>query len=138
MSESASNEQKPGRLRGEEPACLQIAAGILGILLLIVASLLSRWSWSLGTSVGVVALLAGLILVCAAGFSGLNEGRQTRAASLMVAGDLLLTVSALTFLAVSFGGAFSWAFPLGSLFTVLAVFSDLATHRFRRAVRSLF
>jgi uncharacterized membrane protein len=134
VTEATAPSQRARRLPGEEPACLQIAVGILGTLLLIIASLLSRWRWSSGTSVGVVALLAGLLLVGAGGFGGLRERRQSRAASLMVAGNLLLTFSALAFLIVSFGGAFSWAFPLGSIFTTLALFSDLATYRFRRAV----
>jgi len=123
------------KLPGEEPACLQIAAGILGALLLLAASLLSRWRWSPGTSVGVVGLLAGVLLVAVAGFKGLKEQRQARAASLMLIGDILLTVSALAFLIVSFGGRFSWAFPLGSIFCTLALFSDLGSYRFHRAVR---
>lgn len=124
------------RLPGEEPACLQIAVGLLGALLLIIISLLSRWHWSAGTSVGVAALFASMVLLLAAGFSGLKALRQPRAASLMLAGDALLTLSALTFLVVSFGGGFSWAFPLGSIFTTLALFSDLATRKFRRGIRN--
>ena len=136
MAEAVHNNPALKRLPGEDPACLQIAVGILGTLLLIGASLLSRWRWSAGTSVGVLALFVGILLAGAGGFSGLKEQRQSGAALLMLAGDVLLTVSALIFLAVSFGGAFSWAFPFGSIFTVLAVFSDLATYRFRRAVLS--
>lgn len=134
MTEAGESIRTAHKLPGEDPACLQIAVGILGTLLLAIISLLSRWHWSPGTSVGVLALVAGTLLVGAAGFSGLREQRQPRAASLMVAGDIFLTTSALAFLIVSFGGAFSWAFPLGSIFTTLALFSDLATYRFRRAV----
>jgi hypothetical protein len=134
MTESASDREKRRSLPGEEPACLQIAVGIIGLLLLAAASLLSRWRWSHATSVGALGLIAGTLLVAIAGFRGLKEHRQARAASLMLAADVLLSVSALTFLVVSFGGAFSWAFPFGSIFTTLAIFSDLAAFRFRRAV----
>jgi uncharacterized membrane protein len=133
MTEAGESQRTAHKLPGEDPACLQIAVGILGTLLLAIISLLSRWHWSPGTSVGVLALFAGIVLVGAAGFTALKEQRQWRAASLMVAGDIFLTTSALAFLVVSFGGAFSWAFPLGSIFTTLALFSDLATYRFRRA-----
>jgi multisubunit Na+/H+ antiporter MnhG subunit len=134
MTEAAASDQKSVKLPGEEPACLQIAVGTLGTVLLIFASLLSRWRWSHGTSVGVVALLAGIWLVAAGGFRGLKEGRQRRAALLMFVGDLILTISAVTLLIVSFGGTFSWAFPLGAIFTTLALFSDVASYRFRRAL----
>lgn len=133
MTEAGESKRTAHKLPGEDPACLQIAVGILGALLLTIISLLSRWHWSPGTSVGVLALFAGILLVDAGGFSGLREHRQWRAASLMVAGDIFLTTSALAFLIASFGGAFSWGFPLGSIFTTLALFSDLATYRFRRA-----
>jgi hypothetical protein len=133
MTEAASSPRVQ-KLPGQDAACLQIAVGILGSLLLIGASLISSWRWSHGTSVGVVALLAGVLIVAVAGFKGLKARRQPRAASLMLAGDALLTITALTFLVISFGGAFSWAFPFGSIFTTLALFSDVATYRFRRAV----
>ena len=133
MTEAAATNERARRLPGEDPACLQIAVGILGMLLLIIISLLSRWHWSAATSAGVAALIVAMILLIAGGFSGLRLQRQPRAASLMVAADILLTTSALAFLIASFGGAFSWAFPLGSIFTALALFSDLATYRFRRA-----
>jgi hypothetical protein len=133
MTEAGESQRTAYKLPGEDPACLQIAVGILGTLLLTIISLLSRWHWSAATSAGVAAFIVAMILLIAAGFSGLRAQRQWRAASLMVAGDIFLTTSALAFLVVSFGGAFSWAFPLGSIFTTLALFSDLATYRFRRA-----
>jgi hypothetical protein len=134
MTEAASSSPRLHKLPGEDAACLQIAVGILGTLLLVASSLLSRWRWSHGTSVGVVALLAGVLILAVAGFKGLKQRRQPGAASLMLAGDVLLTITALTFLVISFGGAFSWAFPFGSIFTTVAIFSDLATYRFHRAV----
>jgi hypothetical protein len=133
MTETSS-KPRAHKLPGEDAACLQIAVGILGILLLIASSLLSRWRWSHGTSVGVVALLAAVLILAVAGFRGLKERRQRGAASLMLVGDVLMTITALTFLVISFGGVFSWAFPFGSIFVTLAIFSDLATYRFRRAV----
>ena len=133
MTEAATASERTRRLPGEDPACLQIAVGILGTLLLTIISLLSRWHWSAATSAGMAALIVAMILLIAAGFSGLRSQRQPRAAAWMLAGDILLTTSAVAFLIASFGGAFSWAFPLGSIFTTLALFSDLATYRFRRA-----
>src|SRR5579863_4757218 len=134
MTDSAIADQARGRLPGEDSACLQIAAGILGALLLIAASWLSRWRWSAGTRAGVTVLMLAMVMLLAAGFSGLKLHRQPRAASMMLAGDTLLTICALAFLIVSLGGAFSWAFPLGSIFTTVAIFSDAATYRFRRAL----
>lgn len=133
MDNAAPNPTGVTRPPGEEAACLQIAVGILGLLLLIIISLLSRWHWSVGNSVGVGALLSAMILLLAGGFAGLKARRQPRAAALMLVGDIFLTTPALIFLVVSFGGGFSWAFPLGSIFTTMALFSDIATHRFRRA-----
>ena len=118
---------------GEEAACLQVAVGILGGLLLIASILLSRWRWSRGTGLGVLVLLLGVLLAGAGGFMGLGEKRRRRASALMSAGGTLLTASAIVLLLTA-GDSFNWHVPLGSIFLMLAIFSSVAAYKFRRVV----
>lgn len=115
-------------------ACLQIAVGIMGTLLFLLASLISRWSWSAPTAAGVVALWAGVLLAAIGGILGLKPERQRRSRALMAVGDIVLTLAAIAFLVASRDGTLSWYFPIGILFLTLAVFSDVASYKFSRAV----
>ena len=113
-------------------ASLQIAIGIWGVLLLTTTTIVS--SRSAGTMAAVLALLAGTILAASGGIAGLRLQQRDRAVRLMAAGAALLTVCALVLLIVWLGrGDVSWYFPLGAMFLTLAVLSNLAGHRFRRA-----
>jgi hypothetical protein len=133
IAEAVESEGKQ-KVPGQSMACLQIAVGIWGLLLLILP-IVFTWRRSLeGTGAGLV-LLAGVLLPAAGGIIGGREGRQARGAAVMTAGDVLLTLGAITMLAIGLrGGSISWSLPLGPLFLVLAVFSDVALYRFRRQV----
>jgi hypothetical protein len=122
------------RASGQSMACLQIAVGIWGVLLLILP-LLFTWRRSLSGVGAALVLLAGVVLPAAGGIIAKREDRQARAAAVMLVGDLLLTLGAITMLAIGLrGGSISWSLPLGPLFLVLAIFSDLAAYRFRGQV----
>jgi hypothetical protein len=127
----------PGRqnaIPGQSMACLQIAVGIWGVLLLILPTLFT-WRRSLSGIGAALVLLAGVVLPAAGGIIAKREDRRTRAATLMLAGDVLLTLGAITMLVIGLhGGSISWSLPLGPLFLVLAIFSDAAAYRFRRQI----
>jgi len=129
-------EQKPKKREspGEEMACLDIAIGILGVLLLIFPALTSFRGSSLGFVAAGVALLVGLVLAITGGFMGLGERRQQQAGRAMKASGLLLTVTAVILLAASSNGLISWDFPVGAIFLALGIFADLAAWRFRKQV----
>jgi peptidoglycan/LPS O-acetylase OafA/YrhL len=113
-------------------ACLQIAIGIWGVLLLAATAIVS--SRSAGTMAAVLALLAGTLLAASGGVAGLNPERASRAVRLMAAGAAFLTICALVLLIVALSrNDVNWYFPLGAMFLALAVFSNLAGHRFRKA-----
>lgn len=113
-------------------ASLQIAVGIWGLLLLILP-IVFTWRRSLGGIAAAVALLAGVLVPGVGGIIAKREDRQPRAAALMLAGDVLLTVGALVMIVIGLcGGSINWSLPLGPLFLVLAIFSDVAAYRFRR------
>jgi hypothetical protein len=115
-------------------ASLQIAIGIWGLLLLIVP-IIFTWRKSLQGAAATLALLAGVLLPFAGGIIAKREDRQARAANLMLTGDVLLTLGAIVMLVIGLrGGSISWSLPLGPLFLVLAIFSDVAVYRFRRQV----
>ncbi|HEY6292833.1 MAG TPA: hypothetical protein VI455_14890 [Terriglobia bacterium] len=132
ISEGVESPHRGAKTPGEEPACLQIAVGILGSLLLLASTLLSRWRWSHGTGLGVLVLFAGVILAAAGGSYGLGRKRR-RGSTLMSAGGILLTLAAIVLLLTA-GDDLNWHFPLGVIFLAIAIFSDLATYRFRRAL----
>jgi VIT1/CCC1 family predicted Fe2+/Mn2+ transporter len=121
-------------LPGEEMACLQIAIGILGVLLLVFPALTSLRGLTLATIAAGLGLLAGLILAIAGGFMGLKESRQRRATRIMTASGIVLTLTGVILLAASGNGQISWDFPVGAIFLTLGVFADIATHRFRRVL----
>jgi hypothetical protein len=57
----------------------------------------------------------------------------------MIAGDAILTLGALVLVIVSFTlSDVNWYFPLGAMFLTLAVLSNVAGHRFRRAIAARF
>ena len=115
-------------------ACLEIAVGIWGVLLLAVPALVFSRGRSLGTMTAVLVLLAGAVLAASGGVAGLKPELAERAVRLMAAGGAVLTLCALALLIVSFvRNDVSWYFPLGVMFLTLAVLSDVAGHRFRRA-----
>ena len=119
---------------GQSMACLQIATGIWGVLLLILP-IVFTWRRSLQGTAAAVALLAAVVLPFAGGIIAKREARRARAAILMMAGDVLLTLGAIVMLVIGLrGGSISWSLPLGPLFLVLAIFSDLAAYRFRRQI----
>ena len=134
----SDQEQKPKKREspGEEMACLDIAIGILGVLLLIFPALTSLRSSSLGFLAAGVALLVGLILAITGGFMGLGERRQQQAGRAMKASGLVLTVTAAILLAASSNGLISWDFPVGAIFLTLGLFADLAAWRFRKQIAS--
>ena len=114
-------------------ACLEIAVGIWGVVLLTVPAIVS--ARRLGTMGAVLVLLVGTTLAASGGVAGLKPERAERAARLMTAGGGVLTVCALVLLIVSFRrNDVNWYFPLGAMFLTLAVLSDVASCRFRRAV----
>lgn len=122
------------KLPGEEMACLQISVGILGLLLLVFPALTSFRGLKPPVALAGLALLAGVVLAAVGGFMGFKPERQRRAHSVMRAGGLLLTMTAVGLLVASSDGLMSWDFPVGAIFLALALISGLATHRFRRAV----
>lgn len=122
---------------GEEMACLDIAIGILGFLLLIFPALTSFRGASLGFVAAAVALFVGLVLAITGGFMGLGERRRQQAGRAMKASGLVLTVTALILLAASGNGLISWDFPVGVLFLTLGLFADLAAWRFRKAIAAV-
>jgi hypothetical protein len=123
-----------GAPRGQSMASLQIAVGIWGLLLLILP-IVFTWRRSLQGIAAALVLLAGVLLPFAGGIIAKREDRQARAANLMLAGDVLLTLGAITMLVIGLrGGSISWSLPLGPLFLVLAIFSDVAAYRFRQQV----
>ncbi|HEV2425929.1 MAG TPA: hypothetical protein VGZ29_13955 [Terriglobia bacterium] len=124
-------------LPGEEMACLDIAVGILGVLLLIFPALTSFRGSSIGFIAAGVALMVGLVLAITGGFMGLSERRQRPAGRAMKASGLVLTVTAVILLGASSNGLISWDFPVGALFLTLGLFADLAAWRFRRALRTI-
>jgi hypothetical protein len=127
----------PGRqnaVPGQSMACLQIAVGIWGLLLLILP-ILFTWRRNLSGIGAALVLLAGVVLPAAGGIIAKRDDGQARAFSIMLAGDVLLTLGAITMLVIGLrGGSISWSLPLGPLFLVLAIFSDAAAYRFRRAI----
>jgi uncharacterized membrane protein HdeD (DUF308 family) len=131
-----AQEPKPKKLAspGEEMACLEIAIGILGVLLLIFPAITSFRGASAGFVAAAVALLVGLVLAMAGGFMGLGERRRQQAGRAMKASGLVLTVTAVVLLAASSNGLVSWNFPLGAIFLTLGLFADLAAWRFRKQV----
>lgn len=133
---SPAEEQKKKRVLspGEEMACLDIAVGILGVLLLIFPALTSFRGSSLGFVAAGAALVVGLILAITGGFIGLSERRQQQAPRIMKASGLVLTVTAAILLAASSNGLISWDFPVGAIFLTLGLFADLAAWRFRKAL----
>ena len=119
---------------GQSIASLQFAVGIWGLLLLILPVIFT-WRRSLQGVATALVLLAGVLLPAAGGIIAKRQERQASAANLMLAGDVLLTVGAIVMLVIGLrGGSISWSLPLGPLFLVLAIFSDLAAWRFRRQV----
>ena len=119
-------------MKAQSMACLQIAIGIWGVLLLAATTIVS--SRHAGTMAAVLALLAGTLLAAAGGVAGLKAERARRAVRLMAAGAALLTICALVLLSVALGrNDVNWYFPLGALFLTLALLSNLAGHRFRKA-----
>ena len=116
-------------------ASMQIAIGIWSVLLLGTTTILS--SRNAGTMAAVLALLAGTLLAASGGIAGLKVQRADsaqRAVRLMAAGAALLTICALVLLIVCLArDDVSWYFPLGAMFLTIAVLSNLAGHRFRRA-----
>ena len=121
---------------GESMASLQIAVGIWGLLLLILP-IVYTWRKSLQGAGAALVLLAGVLLPAAGGIIAKRENRQASAANLMLAGDVLLTLGAIVVLVIAVRGrSISWSLPLGPLFLVLAIFSDVAVYRFRRQVNS--
>lgn len=140
-TETSSPDQgqtpKKREVPGEEMACLDIAVGILGVLLLIFPALTSLRGASLGFVAAGVALFVGLVLAIAGGFMGLGERRREQAARAMKASGLVLTVTALILLAASSNGLTSWDFPVGALFLTLGLFADLAAWRFRKALAAI-
>jgi hypothetical protein len=126
--------ERPRGVSGQSMACLQIAVGVWGLLLLILP-ILFTWRRSLSGIAAAFVLLAGVLLPAAGGIIAKREERRGRAATLMLTGDLLLTLGAIVMLAIGLRGAsISWSLPLGPLFLVLAIFSDVAVFRFRRQV----
>jgi hypothetical protein len=121
---------------GESMACLQIALGIWGTLLLAVPIAFS-WHRHVATMAGALVLLAGTLLPLIGGVLGLKASKQRRGLAFMTAGDAILTLSAIVLLIMASGGDISWYFPLGALFLTLAFFADLALYLFRRAVRAV-
>jgi hypothetical protein len=136
---SPAEEQSPKKRKvpGEEPACLDIAIGILGLLLLIFPALTSFRGASLGFLAAGAALVLGLFLALIGGFMGLGERRRQQAARAMTASGVWLTVTAIVLLAASSNGMVGWDFPVGALFLTLALFADLAAWRFRKAVLAI-
>jgi len=119
-------------------ASLQIAVGIWGLLLLILPTVFT-WRRSLGGIGAALVLLAGVLLLATGGIIAKHEERQVRAANLMLAGDLILTLGAIVMLVIGLrNGSISWSLPLGPLFLVLALFSDVALYRFRGQVKRAF
>jgi len=117
-------------------ASLQIAVGIWGLLLLILP-IVYTWRKILQGAAAALVLLAGVLLPAAGGIIAKRENRQASAANLMLAGDVLLTLGAIVVLVIAVRGrSISWSLPLGPLFLVLAIFSDVAVYRFRRQVNS--
>ena len=120
---------------GQSMASLQIAVGIWGLLLLILPTVFT-WRRSLQGIGAALVLLAGVLLPAAGGIIAKRENRHPGAANLMLAGDVLLTLGATTMLVIGLrDGSISWSLPLGPLFLVLAIFSDVAVYRFRRQVK---
>jgi hypothetical protein len=116
-------------------ASLQIAVGIWGVLLLILPVLFT-WRKSLQGAAAALVLLAGVLLPAAGGIIAKREDRHTSAANLMLAGGVLLTLGAVVMLVIGLRGeSISWSLPLGPLFLVLAIFSEVAAYRFRRQAR---
>jgi len=122
---------------GEEMACLDIAVGILGVLLLIFPAFTSFRGASLGFIAAGVALVVGLVLAITGGFMGLGERRRPQAGRAMKASGLVLTVTAVILLAASSNGLVSWDFPVGAIFLTLGLFADLAAWRFRKALAAI-
>ena len=119
---------------GQSMASLQIAVGIWGLLLLILPVIFT-WRRSPQGIGAAVALLAGVLLPFLGGIMAKREDRQARAANLMLAGDVLLTLGAFVMVVIGLrDGSISWSLPLGPLFLALAIFSDVAAYRFRRQV----
>jgi hypothetical protein len=128
-------QSEPTRVpAGQSIASLQIAVGIWGLLLLILP-IIFTWRKSLQGAATALVLLAGVLLPAAGGIIAKREDRQASAASLMLAGDVLLTLGAIVMLVIGLrDGSISWSLPLGPLFLVLAIFSDVAAYRFRGQV----
>jgi hypothetical protein len=122
---------------GEEMACLDIAIGILGVLLLVLPAMTSLHGLNAAALSAGLALVAGLALAITGGFMGLKESRQPRAARVMTASGLVLTVTAIALLAASSDGIVSWDFPVGAIFLTLGLFADLAAWRFRKALTAV-
>jgi len=128
---------KKRKVPGEEMACLDIAIGILGFLLLIFPAFTSFRGAGLGFVAAGAALVLGLFLAIIGGFMGLGERRRPQAARTMTASGVWLTVTAVILLAASSNGLISWDFPLGAIFLTLGLFADLAAWRFRKALQAI-
>jgi len=124
----------PQRAPSQSMACLQVAVGIWGLLLLILP-ILFTWRRNPQGIAAALVLLAGVLLPAAGGIIAKHEDRQARAAAMMLTGDLLLTLGAIVMVVIGLRGeSISWSLPLGPLFLVLAIFSDVAAYRFRHQV----
>lgn len=136
-SQDQGQTSRKRKVPGEEMACLDIAIGILGVLLLIFPALTSFRGASWGFVTAGVALLLGLLLAITGGFMGLGERRRQQAARAMTASGVWLTVTAIILLAASSNGLIGWDFPVGALFLTLGLFADLAAWRFRKALAAI-
>lgn len=140
-SQTENSTEEQGRKKrgspGEEMACLDIAIGILGILLLVFPALTSLSGLRPTTAAAGLALVVGLILAIAGGFMGLSERRRQRAPRVMTASGLVLTVTAIILLAASSNGLISWDFPVGAIFLTLGLFADFAAWRIRKSVPAI-
>ena len=136
MTESAEGGAASGKPPGENMACLQIGVGIVSVLLLIFPALTSLRNLKPQVALAGLGLLAGALLAGAGGAMGFKPERQRRAQSVMRAGGVLLALTAVVLLIASGDGLLSWDFPAGAVFLALALISNLATSRFRRAISS--
>jgi hypothetical protein len=136
MDQAASELSAPRRRPpGEEMACLQIAIGILGLLLLIFPALTTLRHPNIEVALAGLGLLAGIVLTASGGFMGFKPERRRRAHQEMRFGGLVLAVTAVAMLVASSDGLIGWDFPVGVVFLTLAFISALAARRFGRALR---
>jgi hypothetical protein len=134
-----SENGKERKRRGapwDEMACLEMAVGIVGCLLVLVPALLSHWVRHPGMLAVALALVAGPILVAVGGNIGSKEHGQQRGLAVMTAGGAVLTLAAIGMLIASRWQTLGWDFPLGIILLSLALVSDWAAFRFRRKIRT--